>query len=288
MAAVVTDGRFEVSSVSWGAVIAGALTAAALTLLLASLGVGLGLSAISPWSNEGVSATTFKIGTGVYLVAVAMLSSAIGGYVAGRLRTKWVDLNDHEIYFSDTAHGLIVWALATVLMASALGGAMTHILAGASAGLAPAAATAAPADPTETYVDALLRAEPAQASPTNPQASAQGDNANVRRELGRIIAPALARGGDVAAADRTYAAKVVAARTGLSQTDAEKRVSDVTAQAKKAADDARRNAASMALWFAAAMLAGAVASMLGATDGGLLRDSRWYEPGWRKTVTRSH
>ena len=83
-------------------------------------------------------------------------------------------------------------------------------------------------------------------------------------------------------------AKVVAARTGLSQADAEKRVSDVIAKAKQAADDARKAAAKAALWLAASMLAGAVAAMLGATEGGLLRDSRWYEPGWRATIVRTH
>jgi hypothetical protein len=293
MAANSTDGdRLEVSSVSWGAVIAGALTSAALTLFLAALGVGLGLSAVSPWANEGVSATTFKVGSGLYLIAVAMLAGTVGGYLAGRLRTKWTSLHDHEIYFSDTAHGLVVWALATVLTAGVLGAATTHILAGASAGLAPAAANSASAgNPTDVYVDSLLRADPAQpaaANPAQPSAPSNASNAATRAELGRILLPALRKGGDVPAADRTYVVKVVSARTGLSQPDAEKRVSDVIAQAKKAADDARRTAASMALWFAAAMLAGAVASMLGATEGGLLRDSRWYEPGWRTTVTRTH
>ena len=87
----------EQATLSWSAVIAGAVTSAALSLLLASLGIGLGLSSISPWAGEGVSATTFKIGTGVYLVAVAMLASTVGGYLAGRLRTKWVAVNDDEI-----------------------------------------------------------------------------------------------------------------------------------------------------------------------------------------------
>lgn len=221
-----------------------------------------------------------------------MLASTVGGYLAGRLRTKWTGLHDHEIYFSDTAHGLIVWALATVLTAGVLGGAMTHILAGASAGLAPVAASApSTGNPTDIYVDNLLRVERVQpAGPNSGPASAQSNESNreTRAELGRILLPALRKGGEVRAADQTYAAKVVSARTGLSQQDAEKRVSNVIAQAKKAADDARKTAASMALWFAAAMLAGAVASMLAATEGGLLRDSRWYEPGWRASVTRTH
>ena len=82
-------------------------------------------------------------------------------------------------------------------------------------------------------------------------------------------------------ADRTYTAKIVARRTGLSQADADKRVNDTIAQAKQAADDARKAAAKLSLWLAASMLAGALAASLAATEGGLLRDSPWYEAGWR-------
>src|ERR1700726_2792136 len=80
----------QTSEVSWSAVAAGAVTAAALTLLLVAFGAGLGLSAVSPWSDSGISASTFKTGTGIYLVIVAVMSSAVGGYLAARLRSKWV------------------------------------------------------------------------------------------------------------------------------------------------------------------------------------------------------
>lgn len=286
------DAKAELSTLSWRAVLAGGVTSAAISLVLAALGVGLGLSAISPWAGEGVSATTFKVGAGVYLVAVSMLSSTVGGYLAGRLRTRWIGVNDHEIYFRDTAHGLVVWAFATVLTASALGAATGHILSGASAGLgatAGAASGASAGSPTAIYVDNLLRADPAGTATATPGAAApQSGNGSPRGELGRMLLPTLQKGGDLSAADRTYAAKVVSARTGLSQADAETRVSNVISQAKKAADDARKAAASLALWLAGSLLAGAVAAMLGATEGGLLRDSKWYEPGWRTTITRTH
>jgi hypothetical protein len=95
------------SGVSWAAVAAGAVGAAALALLLIAFGAGLGLSAISPWSDSGVSASTFKTGTGIYLVIVAVMSSAVGGYLAARLRTKWVRVHTHEVFFRDTAHGFL-------------------------------------------------------------------------------------------------------------------------------------------------------------------------------------
>ena len=275
----------EQSTVSWGAVIAGGLAAAALSLFLLALGVGLGLSAISPWSDQGVSATTFKVGTGIYIVCVAMLASAVGGYLAGRLRATWAGVHNDEVYFRDTAHGLLAWAFATVLGATALAAATTHIVAGAAAGLAPAAATTAATLPTDIYVDVLLRAEP---RPAGADAQAGAGAAGPRAEVGRLIGPVLRKGGDVSPADRTYLAKVVAARTGLSQPEAEKRVNDVIVQAKQAADDARKAMAKLMLWLAASMLAGAVASILGATEGGVLRDSKWYEPGWRASTVRNH
>jgi hypothetical protein len=255
------------SGVSWGAVIAGGVASAALTLVLLAFGTGMGFSVVSPWTNTGVSMTTFSIATGLYLIVVAMIASAIGGYLAGRLRTRWVGVDTHEVHFRDTAHGFLAWAFATVLSAAVLGAAATHIIAGASVGLTQAAGSAA-AGPIDGYLDALLRTDPA----ANRNA---GDMAASRSELGRLLAPTMRRGGDLSAADRTYAAQVVAARTGLSQADAEKRVSDVITEAKVAADNARKAAAKLSLWFAASLLIGAFSASLAATEGGGLRDGTW-------------
>ena len=97
--------------VSWAAVLAGAVASLALTLVLLSFGAGMGFAVVSPWGNSGVSATTFKIGTGLYFIVMAMISSAIGGYLAGRLRTKWVGVQTTEVHFRHTAHGFLagVW-----------------------------------------------------------------------------------------------------------------------------------------------------------------------------------
>src|SRR6202049_3427518 len=99
-----------VAGISWAAVLAGAVTSLALTLVLLSLGAGLGFSVVSPWSNSGVSATTFEIGTGLYFIVMAMISSAVGGYLAGRLRNRWLGVESHEVLFRDTAHGFLAWA----------------------------------------------------------------------------------------------------------------------------------------------------------------------------------
>src|SRR5471030_1473204 len=106
------EDEAQTSAISWAAVAAGAVASAALTLLFIAFGAGIGLSAVSPWSDSGVSITKFKVGTGIYLVCVAIMASSVGGYLAGRLRTKWVGVHSHEVYFRDTAHGFLAWAFA--------------------------------------------------------------------------------------------------------------------------------------------------------------------------------
>jgi hypothetical protein len=264
--------------------------------------LGVGFSVISPWSDQGVSSTTFTVAAGVYLIVVAMLSNTIGGYIAGRLRTQWNSVNEHERYFRDSAHGFLVWAFATVIGAAILGGAFTHVLAGSAAGIGPAASTAAQGSPTDVYVDGLLRTDPTQgtqpAAQTNQQATSptaegqtpaalqggqiapqRGPNNVNRAEITRIIVPAVAKGGTLSADDRAYLVKVVSARSGLPQAEAEKRVDTTITQAKAAADKARKSAAALSLWLAASMLAGGLAGILAAIEGGVLRNREWYLDG---------
>ena len=132
-----------ISPASWGSIAAGAVTASAVSLALVALGVGLGLSAVSPWTDTGVSASTFKVTAGVYLVLVAVMSSAIGGYLSARLRTKWVGIHTNEAFFRDTAHGFVAWAFATIISATVLGTAITHLVGGAASATASAGQSAA-------------------------------------------------------------------------------------------------------------------------------------------------
>ena len=204
------------------------------------------------------------------------------------MRGRWVRAHRDEVFFRDTAHGFLAWAFATVLSAAALGAATTSILSSA-AGLIPATGAAASAyNPTDTYVDALLRTDPAPAiaTPGAPAApAAAGDLATSRAELVRIFSTSQRRRNEISTGDRAYVTKVVAARTGISQAEAEKRVTEVATQAKVAADEARKAAAKFSLWLAASMLAGAFAASLAATEGGAFRDERWYEPGWKRSAT---
>jgi len=277
------------SVVSWGAIAAGAVGAAALALVLIAFGAGLGLSAVSPWSDSGVSASTFKTGTGIYLVIVAIMSSAVGGYLAARLRSKWVGAHTHEVFFRDTAHGFIAWAFATLLSASALSSVTGYLANDAAAGLGGAALQATRSvNPADIYVDRLFRpgvaGQPASAPASSPaagnpnSAALSGANSNQSRaEILRLWTANFHDNQDLSASDKAYVAQVVAARTGVSLADAEKRVNDVIAEAKIAADNARKGAAKLSFWLTAAMLFGAFASSLAAVEGGSLRDGTWND-----------
>jgi hypothetical protein len=253
----IDDAPFTGSAVSWAAIAGGAIGAAAIALILIQLGLGLGLDAVSPWSRSGPSATSFSIAAGVWLIVVEWIAAAVGGYLAGRLRTKWVGLHTDEVYFRDTAHGLLSWALATVAVA---------ILIGWAAFAAAAAGVAGAGNASSSYfADLMFR--PAQVSAVSP---AQG--ADPRAEAGRILVRDAASGG-LTQDDRGYLSQLVAARTGLSQPDADKRVDDVSHQVMLAADSARKASASAAIIGALALLIGGfIASAAGAL-GGKRRDS---------------
>jgi hypothetical protein len=289
------------TAVSLKAILAGATGSIAVTMILVAFGIGVGFTVISPWSGQGVSATTFTAAAGVYLFVVAMLSSTIGGYLAGRLRSRWASVNEHERYFRDSAHGFVVWALATIVLATVMASSVSGLIGGAVSTVAPAAGAAATSQPSDIYVDQLLRTNPSQgATNTAPAASAaqatsptageqtaaplQGgqiapparQDIGNRAEITRIVAPAMLKGGSVSDGDKKYLASIVAARGGVSQADAEARVDYVINQAKQAADKARKSTALFGLWLAASMLAGALSAALAAIEGGNLRNREWY------------
>jgi hypothetical protein len=259
----------SIAGVSWAAVAAGAVVSCALTLVLLAFGVGLGLSVVSPWSGAGVTATTFKIGTGLYLIVIAMLSSSIGGYIAGRLRSRWVGVHSDEVYFRDTAHGFVAWAFASVIGAILLATPATSLIGGGVSAVGQGASAAAGrSGPMDSYVDTLLRSD-------SPSVQAQGASGDSRAEMSRLFTSSFRNGGELKSNDRDYVSKVVAARTGLSQADADKRVTDVVTQVKADADAARKATAQLAFWLTASLLLGAFCASLAATEGGGLRDGTW-------------
>ena len=266
------------SSVSWTGVIAGALAAAAISLILMVLGAGFGLSIISPWSAGSVA--TAAVGSVIWLVVVQWIASGLGGYLAGRLRNHAADPVD-ERFFRDTVSGFLAWALATLVVAgllasvvSAIVGTGTQATATVAAGAASAAGSAAqgaasnPANPLAYYVDTLYRpanpAAPATATATPaPTAGTAAPATPTPAVAGTMPAPTAGgtstSGGDLTAvdaettriftnglmqsqfpqADEDYLASVVAARTGVSADQAKQRVNDAVTALEKAKTDAQ-------------------------------------------------
>lgn len=258
------------SAVSWAAIIAGAFVAASATVLLVALGAGLGFATLSPWPHSRASATTFTAATAIWFIVTQWISSGAGGYITGRLRTRWVGTHTHEVFFRDTAHGFVTWAVATVIGALILANAASS-MAGAGVGAAQrGVAQAQNGSVVSPYdVDTLFRS-------TTPDASSSVSDA--RAETTRILEKGLPS-GDVSAADRSYVSQLIAARSGISQSDAQKRVDDVVAQllvaqtkAQQATDAARKAAAAAAICTALSMLIGAFIACVAAALGGHERD----------------
>ncbi|MEF2074124.1 hypothetical protein [Consotaella aegiceratis] len=281
----VVEPRLESSdsAVSWAAIFVGAVAATALTLVLLVLGSGIGLSVVSPFSGDGVSATGFAVSAAIWLVLVQWLSAAFGGYLTGRLRTRWADDYSDEIYFRDTAHGFMSWALATIAVVWLLSSGVAAVISGgvqaastvaggaAQAGVT-AGANAAASDDDDAigyFTDMLFRAPAGSTAPN--------DDADVRAEAVRILShDALA--GTVSDEDRQYLAQLVSRESGLSEPDAQARVDTVLAQiddakqqAKQAADDARAAASGASLLTALSMVIGAFVAAVAAVIGGRQR-----------------
>jgi hypothetical protein len=257
-------GRSEAyaSGVSWAAVAGGAFVAAALSLILLSLGTGLGFSVVSPWSNNGVSALAIGSGAIVWLVLTQVLASALGGYLGGRLRTKWTGVHSDEVYFRDTAHGLLVWAVGMVITAGFLASSAASFAGTQKSAVATGSTQESSIDPTAYFVDTLLRG--------NGSAVEKQDGSE-RVEVSRIFAHDLGQGA-LPSGDQSYLAHMVSARTGLNASDAEKRVTEVFGQAQESADRVRKAIAHISLWLFVALLSGAFCASYAGTIGGKQRD----------------
>jgi hypothetical protein len=267
-------------------VFAGAVCAAALSFVLLVLGFGLGMSASSPWSDAGVSASTLGISSILWLTFTQIAASGLGGYIAGRLRVRWVGLHTTETYFRDTAHGLISWSVATLVAVFLVGSSVTSVISGgAKAGAAVVSGGASAVSSVNTdklsdnvsnyLTDTLLRKDP---SATNTEQA----SAEIKQELSTLIVHDLSD-GDISDSDKRYAAQIIAKHTGITVQDASARIDSTIAKAKKnieiaktkakeAVDATRKAAAYSALWMFVALMCGAFFASLMATFGGRQRD----------------
>jgi hypothetical protein len=247
-------------AVSWQAVAGGAFAGVALTLALFALGSGMGLSSLSPWSTSGATPKTVGIGALAWFTIVEIIASGIGGYIAGRLRTRWVNVHSHEVYFRDTAHGFLAWSVGHVMSAAVLSTAAIAMAGGAVQGAASRPESGS-VEAHSYFVDRLYRTDHAAAvlDPT------------VRSEAGRVFVHALAE-RQLAADDQAYLAETVAAHTGISRAEASKRVGDIYTEDLLAADNARKAVAHSLYWLFVALLIGAFTGSWAATLGGKRRD----------------
>lgn len=249
------------SGFSWGAVIGGAFVAAALSLILLALGAGFGLSTVSPWSNVGVSAQAFGTAAVIWLILTQVVASTMGGYLAGRLRIRWRSIHTDEVHFRDTANGFLAWAVAVVMTVAFLAAGAVSMVGGVTG--AASGETALPGNSASAYfVDRLFRSDHPATSENDPM---------IRAEAARIFDYSVLQDGS-STADSAYLGEMVAAKTGLTPADAQKRVSDIIAEARADEDAARKATAHLLLWVFVALLAGAFCASFAATIGGRQRD----------------
>lgn len=289
---LVTSGNTDIGvesnvpALAWGPVIGGTVAASGTTVILLLLGSGVGLTMVSPWAGESASFTTVSISAAIWFVVVQWLSSALGGYLTGRLRTKWANVHTDEVFFRDTAHGFLSWALATVVVAGIAGSAFTSLVGGGVQAASSVAATAAVSTAASGSADNSSAQNPATAyftdlllRPQDLTGRANTDDGLATAEISRILVQGAASDEGVSDRDRSYIAALIAARAGLTPEEARARVDEVLAQieqakqqAVEAADVARKSAATVALLGALSLLVGAFISSASAALGGRQRD----------------
>jgi hypothetical protein len=240
------------SAISWPGVLAGAAIATALSMAMPALGAGLGFSVTDPWSGKGALPTTTKAATvaGIYLTVTAVFTSAVGGYIAGRLRSLWPSVHHHEAFFRDTVHGVAAWAVSILVTAAFLGSVSALLAGGAVSG-----------DKTSIF------------TPMSDRLLAGGGDDASRAAADRMLSH-LRMARTLSDEDRQSLAAMVAARTNIPQAAAEKRVVAAESEARAAAETARRVAMQLSFWFVAAMFAGALSAGLAGWEGGAVRDGR--------------
>jgi hypothetical protein len=274
---------------SWGAIVAGAICAAAFSILLLAFGSGIGLTAVSPSPNSSLSPVVLAITGGVWMALVQVVSYGVGGYVAGRVRNSWSPVVAHERRFRDGMHGFIAWALGVLIISvfalSAAGGLFhsgVQAAATVAAGATVRGQNSNQPSASDWGFDYLVRPAP-QSGPqaSNGQAAVQPTNWNdLKPAAARIFADNL-KSGILPDRDRAYLASIVAQRTGLQQSDAEKRVDEAFTEAKSAdtrlraaADKARKTTALAAFLAAATLSVGCAAACAAAGAGGRHRDEQ--------------
>ena len=264
------------SGVRWGAIIAGAIAAAALAFILHTFAAAIGLAVSSTAPTWRDASIALVILSGLYLILAALASYAFGGYIAARVGPVMAGQRD-AVEYRDGIHGLLTWALATLLTGLLIVATVQALprLAAPSAG--GAAASVAGENIIAYDLDRLFRGE------RRPQ----GDMEGIRAEAARILLTVSSHSG-MQADDRAHLVRLVAATTGLAAADADRRVTEVSGRAKASIDRARRSAVLLAFMAGAAALLGAAATWFAAVAGGVHRDDAGTVPSWLDWSAPNH
>ena len=256
---VATPGG-PLSYIHWGPGIAGAIVAAATSFVLMGFASAVGLMVASPSPTWRDASVWLALLSGFWILVVAVGSFALGGYIAGRVRSTWKASED-EVEFRDGVHGLIAWALG-VMLGAALLALTAYTFAASSTGSPPRDTAGAPGF-LAFELDRLFRPEAA-----GPE---------LRAEAARIIMRRLGR-TELPAEDRAQLVRITSSVSGLAQPDAERRVTQILTDARNAASQARKSAVILGFSLAAALLAGAAAAWIAAGFGGKHRDDEFAPP----------
>jgi hypothetical protein len=275
-AADTTSPRTQQSAISWPAVLGGAVAAAALSLMLIVIGTGLGFASVSPWPNSGIDSRALDIATVAWIVVTPTVASVVGGYLCGRLRTRWLQTHTHEVRFRDGAHGFLTWAIATVGTVALVSSTFNSINQSST----PLSMVQDLAIPPEYYVGKLFR-KVANASIDISQSQSQTQSSALV-ESTRIFSKSLST-GQVAKDDLLYLTQQIKHFGGISEQEADKRLRDTfsdaqaqleesTTMAQRSFDQARKRTAYASMWFFISLLCGATAASSAAIIGGQRRD----------------
>lgn len=265
--------------------LAGAVAAAVVSLVLLALGAGIGFMAFSPFGGDQESIAGFTVKMAIWMIIMQWFSAAIGGYIAGRLRNKPVETPTDEVFFRDTAHGFLTWAVATLIAATLLAGAMTSVVTGGvKAAAAVTIGAVASADKNMEmphfpagkqggqayYIDRMFR---------SGGPDSDGSVRNSVQEASRILLKGVIQ-GEIPEEDRQYLAKKVSLETGLttdqSRVRVETAITDINTEKQKAveaAEKARKASGSFSIFTALSMFVGAFIACVAAVMGGRERDA---------------
>jgi hypothetical protein len=239
--------------------------------MMLALGSGIGLGSFSPWSSHTVDTLRGATYAGLYLAVTAVIASALGGYITGRLRRLWHNTPSDEVVFRDTAHGLVTWAVATVATAALLGSATTNLVGGAAKeAVRGAAESQSRAGAYPALTDRVFQYDRVKAPPAGATVAFGRPFEADRATADRLLATAATR--PLTPDEHQDLTGIIVSRTGLPAADADRRATALENDAKVAADTARHVAMRLSFWTVAAMLLGALAACLAAWEGGMLRD----------------